>query len=546
MEPTPPEAELDELQTLTAAVTREHLIVLCCGQSVVELVDEVARNLRGLGFAVEVVCGAEARTALLGRSTGGNEPTIYVVCVQGTLKEQVLKPLRQALATHGGPNQHLFVAVLDLSLPLAMVGQIRRFAEALERPRRRGTESPQERRQWREQLGPNSERVATRSYRALEVVGRAESGPMPAVDAVRRTGPQAVIGSGKPAKIGVTSKYRAITGSLPVTAQSEAPTSERRRRRAHAPKVRVKPIAEPRTSPPPPPPATEVRSRQTGDTVVAPPPTAPEVTSSTTTTQIPTAAPVAAPTVAPAPPRIVATPPVGIEAPIVAPPRSSLPLVLGGIGIAAAIGAGLWFGGVIPRGETSTTTPKPVGAAAKREVAEPTPTPTAKAEPTPEPVAPPPAGIATPKAEPTPPAPPPETNATPPIEPTPTPATPEATPKPTPADIDPAFADAVASRRLRTTDHLYVTAFVVDTGTWQAARKACDNLEVGGKGGFRLPHRRELQGIEAAGWLDREPHWSRTVPDDDKESAYVIHPSTGQLTVWLKDETAAAVCVHPR
>ncbi|HWB79173.1 MAG TPA: hypothetical protein VG755_29635, partial [Nannocystaceae bacterium] len=218
-----------------------------------ELVEEVARNLRGLGFDVDVVCGAEARSALLGRNDRRDEPTIYVVCVQGTLKEQVLKPLRQALATHGGPNQHLFVAVLDLGLPLAMVGQIRRFAEALERPGGKGG-AINERRQWREHVGPNGpDRVPTRAYRAVEMLERT-TGSHPSVDATTttRTGPQAVIGSARPTKVGVTAKYRAVTGQLPtVSGETEsvadASTSGRRRRKTHAPKVRVKPIAPART-----------------------------------------------------------------------------------------------------------------------------------------------------------------------------------------------------------------------------------------------------------------------------------------------------------
>ena len=112
---------------------RKHTINLCCAQSVQEHVEEVARNLRDLGFTVRVVFGAKARAALLGSKADSDTPMIHVVCVQGSLQERVLKPLRQALATHGADNHHLFVAVLDLAVPLAMVGQIRRFAEALER-----------------------------------------------------------------------------------------------------------------------------------------------------------------------------------------------------------------------------------------------------------------------------------------------------------------------------------------------------------------------------------------------------------------------------
>jgi hypothetical protein len=93
-----------------------HAITLCCAHSVESMVEEVARNLRGLGFRTNVVCGGEARDALVGRQREHDEPTIYVVCVQGALKDTVLKPLRTALATHGGPNEHLFVAVWRCSI----------------------------------------------------------------------------------------------------------------------------------------------------------------------------------------------------------------------------------------------------------------------------------------------------------------------------------------------------------------------------------------------------------------------------------------------
>ncbi|MBL8949051.1 MAG: hypothetical protein JNK45_38125, partial [Myxococcales bacterium] len=365
----------DELQTVTRGVTRSHLVVLCCAHSVAELVDEVARNLRGLGFAVEVVCGAEARTALLSHGTGGDEPTIYVVCVQGTLKEQVLKPLRQALATHGGPNQHLFVAVLDLSLPLAMVGQIRRFAEALERPRRRA-DGLGERRQWREQLGPNTERVATRSYRALEVVSRADTLPPSGIDVVRRTGPQAVIGSGRIAKIGATDKYRAVTGALPTAdGAAEAAAAEdaasRRRRRAHAPKVKVKPVATSRPHAraaaaivaPASSPATGPAI--TGDTVVT---GAPIATSVANTPSVPMVANAAADASASVAANVA--PVLGVEAPMTGMHRRRRSIMLGSVAVLGVAGVALWITGgaariaAAVRGDTHTATVAAAGVAA--------------------------------------------------------------------------------------------------------------------------------------------------------------------------------------
>ena len=155
---------------------RGHAINLCCAASVAPMVEEIARNLEGLGFRVTVSSGGEARAALLGQAQASG-PTIHVLCVQGSLQERVLGPLRQALSQRD-QNQHLFVAVLDLSVPLTMVGHIRRFAEALERvpaAKIRVRNEIGERRRWREVFGHRefSERPS-RSYPA--VTGRRTTG----------------------------------------------------------------------------------------------------------------------------------------------------------------------------------------------------------------------------------------------------------------------------------------------------------------------------------------------------------------------------------
>ncbi|MBK6921316.1 MAG: hypothetical protein IPH07_28220 [Deltaproteobacteria bacterium] len=609
----------DESQSLTGVVRRQHTVVLCCAQSVVELVEEVARNLRGLGFEVQVICGAEARTVLLGQGRDRDEPTIYVVCVQGTLKEQVLKPLRQALATHGGPNQHLFVAVLDLALPLAMVGQIRRFAEALERPltgRRR--DALGERRQWREQLGPHTERVATRSYRAIELKGT--EGPADTQVSTRRSGPQAIIGHISPARIGVTDKFRAVTGALPsVDAESSGThdgSGARKRRKGHAPKVRVKAVANPRARRSTPHPrargeasgasdpttittssddaesattlarGTIITPARTGDTVVS---GAPQRVDAGHTPAVPVVSPAAASV---------------DDAAVVAPRgrgRAGLwtGAAIAGVAIAAVA---LWSTGAIDRlgrddgrggvqasaaapvpPSGGASAPEPATLAAARDAAVDTPpavadaphvdaataladAPTAVAD-APTAVADAPTAVAD--------APSPVANAPSPVADAPTavadaPSVPpvaaaapaaSATDEPVDADGDrepadtgsthtspaiPALVAAVAAHRLRETDTLWVTATSAAPRTWAEARKRCAALEYDGVSGFRLPHRRELQLLDAIGLLPDEPHWSRTVPDDDKASAWVLHPSTGALTAWLKDEPAASVCVRAR
>lgn len=613
----------DESQSLTGVVTRQHTVVLCCAQSVVELVEEVARNLRGLGFEVQVICGAEARTVLLGQGRDRDEPTIYVVCVQGTLKEQVLKPLRQALATHGGPNQHLFVAVLDLALPLAMVGQIRRFAEALERPltgRRR--DALGERRQWREQLGPHTERVATRSYRAIELKGT--EGPEGTTASARRSGPQAIIGHISPARIGVTDKFRAVTGALPSVDAESSGTHDgsggRKRRKGHAPKVRVKAVATPRARRSTPHPRARGEASGAADPTTT---SSDEAESATTLARgtIITPARTGDTVVSGAPQRVDAahTPAVPMVSPaaasvddaaVVAPRGRSRAGLWTGVAIAtvAIAGVALWSTGVIDRlgrddgrggvqasaaapvPQHAASAPEPATLAAARDATEhgevdgearnaasepsdasesaravgaiavaPTvDAPTAGANPptvdaptagaNPPTVDAPTAGADPQTAAADAPTVPPEAAATATHEPVDADGDrePADTGSPHTSPAIPALVAAVAAHRLRETDTLWVTATSAAPRTWAEARKRCGALEYDGVGGFRLPHRRELQLLDAIGLLPDEPHWSRTVPDDDKASAWVLHPSTGALTAWLNDEPAASVCVRAR
>jgi hypothetical protein len=270
---------------------RNHVINLCCAQSVQGVVEQVARSLEGLGFRVSVVCGAEARAALLDSRTDSNQPTIHVVCVQGSMQERVLKPLRQALATHGGPNHHLFVAVLDVGVPLAMVGQIRRFAEALERsappsPPAAGTT------EGREPSRPRDfEQSPTRSYPAVaQVVERGGTKPPVAADGDDSRRARPLSARERVAKISPTSKYQAVTASHPVAAEpgvrkrrrARSRLSPAARRREPNDRVLGLPEHEPhrqasephrREQPPPPPAPGELTRRRSA------PPTPPAVSS---------------------------------------------------------------------------------------------------------------------------------------------------------------------------------------------------------------------------------------------------------------------------
>lgn len=233
------------------ALHRRHAINLCCAQSVAGMVEEIARQLRGLGFDASVSCGAQARAALLGGQAFTQRPTIHVVCVQGSLQERVLKPLRQALATHGGEGQHLFVAVLDLSIPLTMVGHIRRFAEALERTPAapiRVRDHLGDRRRWREHFGHRE--LAERPTRSHPVVAeRLASGPHPIVRPTEgRKRPRTISTRSRPVRIVPTAKNRQVTAPQSIV---EAAASSRGPRRGSGPAPAPQPhFSTARTQPP--------------------------------------------------------------------------------------------------------------------------------------------------------------------------------------------------------------------------------------------------------------------------------------------------------
>ncbi len=475
------------------------------------MVEEVARNLEGLGFRTQVVCGAEARAALLGRPFETREPMIYVVCVQGTLKETVLKPLRQALATHGGPNQHLFVAVLDLSLPLAMVGQIRRFAEALERttPGAARRDGLGERRQWRATFGHQRlENLQTHNYRALEVVRP---------DTAAHTLPRRTITAShrKPRKVAPTQRYTAVTASLPVTAQPARaePRKSARRRGTTRPKRASRVPAD-------------VRTRSV-----------PEPRAET--------------------PRVFA-------ASIAPPPRRGRAVVLAA-GALGLLGAGAWGTGALdgwlavtspddsglteaarPSIETSAAASSPdtqPGGASTRaasEAAEPFPrdsamggdlVPASGDGPTSHDDAPPETGAEVSPDE--------DDDA---IE-----AASDFEATPSGASQEAAILDAAAERRrIRTVGDLWVSPRQKTGTTWRAALETCREFDLDGVSGWRVPFRRELKLIGAVGAIPPGTYWSRS-RSDVAGFVWVYEAGARRLIEWLEHESnGAVVCVKSR
>jgi hypothetical protein len=541
----------------SAAPARQHSIVLCCAQSVHTMVEEVARSLAGLGFTSRVVCGAEARAALLGRGRDPvtrDEPTIYVVCVQGALKEQVLQPLRQALATHGGPNEHLFVAVLDLALPLGMVGQIRRFAEALERmPGRRRRDPVADRRQWREHFGRRElEGVRTRAHIPLHVVERAATRPgvgaTLASDPV--TGPRRIVSARKPAKIAPTKKYRAVTGAFGTLPELPPALPKRRHARTHHRRRAVVPPAAARAEGAAG--AIDTKTRPAGGKIKR--------------TAKP-AAPSKSPLSSPRADEQRGTTKVARDFGGAITASNSTGRRLGIAGVVVAAAAAVWFTGLGPDllarfgsdrdGTVSTTRPdvesaeasavatrsevapaRAVGSDAAhleehdvaktdRDEAGGSPTldespPALDDEPSGEALA--------------------ATNETPPVD--------DEAQAITRDDAGEAPGHVVLERwvaenRLRKVRNLYVSSRQGEQTTWNGARQRCRQLQIAGVEGWRLAHRRELKLLDVAGYLATGlTYWSYTKVDDDPAAAYALDTKTRSLVQYLKQEpTGDVICV---
>lgn len=538
---------------------RLHRVVLCCAGSVRGMVEEVARNMAGLGFDTEVVCGAEARAALLGRPANHTgRPTIYVLCVQGSLKETVLKPLRQALATHAGPHEHLFVGVLDLSLPLAMVGQIRRFADELERqagsPAGRDEQlAAVERREWREQVGDRGfDRIQTRSYRALQVVrrdaskGRARRAGFEPGELSSATAPasQAIVAGRRPAKIAPTQKYRAVTGSLPALPRAGSS----------------------------PEPVGEAES----ESVAAPSDSTNASVPKATTADVPSspdAPPVSASAVEQPPedsrPAIRHAPSESGQSkrsdPLVhglqdAEPNRGRGALIGLLAVAGLTGA-VWVSGGLPTierqllGDASESAPTRQPTAAVSATV-PTETETAKpAEPTK--ASPSETDASRSSAAPT----PLEAAVRPRVPPAPetersdeasgasssgAPSN-EALPAHQVAAQERTLREARVQYELRESRDFWITLALPPTTDWQTAVDRCASHTFRGIGGWRLPWRRELKLLGAIERLNEGQFWSRSPGEDDDDFAYVYDADQRELVRWLKAEpTGGVVCIRDK
>jgi hypothetical protein len=544
-----------------------HALTLCCAQSVGPIVEEVARALAGLGFETEVVTGSDARSAILDRDRTRDRPTIYVVCVQGALKDTVVGPLRQALATAGGPNEHLFVAVLDLSLPLSMVGQVRRFAEALERmPDEPRPDPLHERRQWREHSGSRViDENDTSTYRAVkrdQVPKRRSKTAVAPITMPRRA-----------ARIEPTRKYRAVTGPLPVLPPEPSAgelSSASQTDRGDLPRTKRRRVKVPGLDG-----ATQADAAQTSAKVQ-------------TRTVVAEAVPERAA--------------ANFGAAIAETPRRSrggiaalTVLLLAGAGYASyRLGAYDRFlpdaGRTASAGAVATATDTPPETKPADPAADPAPkaaAPPQEADPAPaqvpEPLpadadaeaplpadadaeapspadadaeAPSPADADAPEDAPDPepqPEPEPADSAPDEAQPDPEPADSvpdEPEPEPEPAapvtDIDQALAAAIERRQVKVSNKYYVATAGVGSARWEGARRVCRELDTDGVDTWRLPHRRELQLLGAIGMLTKGSFWSRTVDGEDTDFAFVYERGNRSLASWEKTELAQVVCVIKR
>lgn len=83
--------------------------------------------------------------------------------------------------------------------------------------------------------------------------------------------------------------------------------------------------------------------------------------------------------------------------------------------------------------------------------------------------------------------------------------------------------------------------------TWGGGNLRCSKYEVDGIKGWRLPHRREMKLLNAVLPLPSGLYWTKTVPKDDRDAAYMLDTSNGGLSLFLKQEpTGEILCVRRR
>ncbi len=552
---------------------RTHALTLCCANSVEGIVGEVGRALEGLGFETEVVTGSDARSAILDRGGARDRPTIYVVCVQGALKDTVVGPLRQALATHGGPDEHLFVAVLDLSLPLSMVGQVRRFAEALERmPGGTRPDPLHERRQWREHSGSRViDENDTSTYRAVkrdQVRKRsAKSKASPPITPPHRV-----------ARIEPTRKYRAVTGPLPAVPGEfdgdEMPTVARSTR-GDAPKTHRKRVRVPSLDPHAVPQETEraVVAANFGAAIAEPPRRRGGAWVLLVLVLVGGAAFASyqlgaydrfLPTDMQATAIAAAGGEQNEDAPADAPGAADEPETAGEH-VDSPSDEKPSAAAANPNPKADLGAPDPAGVVLVEDAAEEDDAEDEAVAGDPAPDAPQdgsePAAVADSasnpvdaedelEADPAPDEPEPEPQPEPqpvPVEPPAPVASAEADlSPPSSAEVETKLARAIERRAVKVSNKYYTATTDPPKARWDGARRLCRVLEIDGVDDWRLPHRRELQLLGAIGMLAKGSFWSRTVDTDDTDFAYVYERSGRRLSSWEKSEPATVICVRKR
>jgi hypothetical protein len=109
------------------------------------------------------------------------------------------------------------------------------------------------------------------------------------------------------------------------------------------------------------------------------------------------------------------------------------------------------------------------------------------------------------------------------------------------------LSTAVDQRRVFMLKTLFATRRQGDETTFAGAWLRCAKLDVDGVQGWRLPHRREMKLVNAVLSLPPGVYWTRTVPPEDKTSAFVLDTDDASLALFLKEEpNGDVVCVRKR
>ncbi len=116
----------------------------------------------------------------------------------------------------------------------------------------------------------------------------------------------------------------------------------------------------------------------------------------------------------------------------------------------------------------------------------------------------------------------------------------------TPGPGEKVIAAALRDREVRALD-IFIVSDDGAEGSFDSASRYCEDLEVAGIGGWKLPTAGELNSLGAAKLVSKGVYWSRTLGDMFGDTRLVLNASKDRLSAAPTSWTGATpICIRPR